>query len=201
MQSNQIFINDTKLSPPNQQASQNSNCSCGCCQKKIIKSSFYSKFRSSTPEFEPYLANNTLNLSNITRTEPLIYIDCQEDSSELDMNGLLERLKIKNSRKTENEWNSKVDHDYQHIDENCDKQSKYLTPSDRVASFEFINLTKQEPKVVKYEPSWEDSTMVVVNNLKENLNRTIGRLSFRHKSYQLHNAQRASFPLQLRNNR
>lgn len=108
---------------------------------------------------------------------------------------------MKNSKKLENEWSNRLDHDYHHIDESCDKQTKRLTPGDRVESFEFINLTKQEPKVVKYEPSWEDSTMLVVNNLKENLNRTMGRLSFRHKSYQLHNTQRASFPLQLNNNR
>ncbi|RNA36225.1 tensin-2 isoform X3 [Brachionus plicatilis] len=200
LQSNQIVFNETKLLPPSQQASQITNCCCNCCRKNLIKSSFSAKIRSSTPEFEPYLANNSLNLSSISKTEPLIYIDSQEDQADFDMNSLLGKLKMKTCKKSENEWNNRIDHDYHHIDDSCDKQSKHLTPGDRVESFEFINLTRQEAKVVKYEPSWEDSTMLVVNSLRENLHRTMGRLSFRHKSYQLESAQRASFPPRLNNN-
>ncbi|CAF0842944.1 unnamed protein product [Brachionus calyciflorus] len=134
------------------------------------------------------------------------------------MNSFFGRIKLKQSNKNSKKSKVKskivneddIEHNYHIIDEDVnDKKLKYFTRLDRVESFEFINLNKQnhmDSKCVKYETSWEESTINLVNDFKANFIRSSNRFSLREnnsKSYQLHNNQnlnthRSSYPPEIK---
>lgn len=171
--------NNIKITPllictsrqPTSQLIKSNICTCNFCLLNL--NYLNSKIRSSTPE----IAEN-----QVTKTEPIIYIDSTEDC--LDMNQFLTKLKSKNDETptdviknnirqkiARQEKRSSALHDYHLIDKIENKKS--LTPSNSVESFEFLNLAAQErPIAASYEKSWENSTIILLNNLQQKLNTT-----------------------------
>ncbi|CAF1078297.1 unnamed protein product, partial [Brachionus calyciflorus] len=193
-----------KIAPILVQNNQILNCTC--CMKFD-----FNKIRSSTPETESYLTNNTLNVSNnISKDEPILYIDNQEelDSS---MKSLFGKIKLRKSKKNPKKCEIKskstkkdyLQHNYYFIDEN--QNYKKFRECGEIESLEFININNIDSKYVKYEPSWEDSTINPMNYLKENLYTSSNGLSLekkKSKSYPIRindfNPRRSSDSLRLK---